>query len=89
VHLEGLREVATYLAGALTTFRFRLILQHVHDLVDPDVLIAEYTSEGEVTTNGNPYANVYIGVWRFRDGRVCGTKEFYNPLIAQRALGDG
>jgi ketosteroid isomerase-like protein len=62
------------------------VLTTVHDCLDPDVLVAEYTSEGEVTTTGKPYANTYIGIWRFRDGRVCGLKEFYNPLISQRAL---
>ena len=85
VRLEGLGEVATHLGPLLTTFRFTLSLTTVHECLDPDVLIAEYTSDGVVTTTGKPYRNTYIGIWRFRDGRVCGVKEFYNPLLALRA----
>ncbi len=86
IRVEGLDNVGTYLAEALTTFKFTLTLGEVYDLTDPDVLIAEYTSEGEVTTTGVAYANSYIGIWRFRDGQVCGTKEWYNPLVAAEAL---
>jgi len=85
---EGLIEVATALAPLLQTFKFTLSLTAVHECVDPDVLIAEYVSQGHVTTTGKPYANTYIGVWRFRDGKVCGVKEFFNPLVSQRALAD-
>lgn len=86
IKVSGLATVGTYLAEALQTFKFTLTLGEVYDLTDPDVLIAEYVSQGEVTTTGAPYANTYIGIWRFRNGQVCGTKEWYNPLIAAEAL---
>ena len=85
VRAQGLAEVATTLGPMLQTFRFTLSLTTVHDCLDPDLLVAEYTSEGTVTTTGKPYTNTYIGLYRFRDGRVCGVKEFYNPLLALRA----
>jgi uncharacterized protein len=85
VRAQGLAEVATTLGPMLETFRFTLDLVDVHDCVDPDLLVAEYTSKGTITTTGKPYANTYIGLYRFRDGRVCGVKEFYNPLVALRA----
>ena len=85
VRAQGLAEVATALGPLLQTFRFTLSLVDVHDCVDPDLLVAEYTSEGTVTTTGKPYANTYIGLYRFRDARVCGVKEFYDPLVALRA----
>lgn len=86
VRLQGFEEIGTYLGPSMSSLRFSLELTRVHECVDPDVLIAEYTSHGEATSTGKPYANTYIGVWRFRDGQVCGVKEFYNPLLAQRAL---
>ena len=85
VRAQGLAEVATTLGPMLETFRFTLSIVAVHECVDPDLLVAEYTSEGTVTTTGKPYANTYIGLYRFREGRVCGVKEFYNPLLALRA----
>jgi len=51
----------------------------------PDELILEYVSNGEVLTTGRAYANTYIGVYRFRDGRIWQVKEFHNPLITERA----
>ncbi|MBL78220.1 MAG: nuclear transport factor 2 family protein [Acidimicrobiales bacterium] len=84
--LEGRREIAEYLGPKLGTFVFTLALTEVHDCVDPDLLVAEYTSDGHVSTTGKPYRNTYIALWRFRDGKVCGVKEFSNPQVAAEAL---
>ena len=46
------------------------ITRIIHGL-DPDVLVAEYTSEGHVTTTSKPYANSYIAIVRFRDELIC------------------
>lgn len=86
IKVSGLANVGSYVGEALKVFRFTLTLTEIYDLADPDILIAEYVSQGEVTTTGAPYNNSYIGIWRFRDGQVCGTKEWYNPEISARAL---
>lgn len=51
----------------------------LHDCLDPEELIAEYHSEATVKRNGNPYKNRYIGVLRFRDGKISHWREFHNP----------
>ena len=51
--------------------------------------LSEYVSTGTVLTNGAPYANRYIGVYRFRDGAICHVREFFNPTLAARALAGG
>lgn len=58
---------------------FALELVEVHDCLDPDELIAEYRSEAVVVRNGNDYRNRYIGVFRFRDGKISHWREFHNP----------
>ena len=72
-----------WMAMSTQTFAmFTSFVQHideVYDLVDPDVVIAEYHSDATVAHNGNAYRNRYIGVLRFRDGLVCGWKEFHDP----------
>ncbi|GJM36815.1 MAG: hypothetical protein DHS20C19_01820 [Acidimicrobiales bacterium] len=72
-----------WMAMSTQTFAmFSSFVQHVdevYDLVDPDMLIAEYHSDAVVTHNGNDYRNHYIGVLTFRDGLVCGWREFHNP----------
>ena len=67
-------------------FEFTLSLVEVHFCVDPDLLVAEYTSEGRAAATGKPYRNTYIGLWRFRDGRICGVKEYLNPMVVAEAL---
>jgi len=52
----------------------------------PGGVVAEYTSEGTVVPTGKRYANTYIGVWRFRDGRVHHTREYYDPIVSAEAL---
>lgn len=67
----------------LMTFKlfssFKLELIDVHECLDPDELIAEYRSEAVVARNGNAYANRYIGVFRFRDGKISHWREYHNP----------
>ena len=58
---------------------FRQELLEVHECIDPDELIAEYRSDAVVKRNGNAYRNRYIGVIRFRDGKICAWREFHDP----------
>lgn len=66
--------------------RFALALTAVHELVDPDALVVEYQSDGQVRATGKPYRNRYIGVFRFRGGRICAWREFHNPEITARSM---
>jgi ketosteroid isomerase-like protein len=87
VRVEGRSAVQDYLRQAFTVFRFELTITAVHELVDGD-LVAEYTSAGTVLPTGRPYANSYVGLWRFRDGRVRSTREWYDPLVSAEAMED-
>jgi ketosteroid isomerase-like protein len=84
--IQGRENVRAYLNGALAIFKLRLSLTAVFATDDPDVLIAEYSSTGTVTTTGKPYANTYIGIYRFREGQLCGVREYYNPVPAAASL---
>lgn len=86
VRVQGKARIAEYLAAALAIFEMRLTVTRIHETTDPDVLIAEFTSDGRVTTTGKPYANTYISVVTFRDGLICHQREFYNPAAAADAL---
>lgn len=84
--IEGKRTISDYLRGALGIFEIRITVTEIHETTDPDTLIAEFTSEGKVTTTGKSYTNTYISVVRFRDGQIVSQKEFYNPNAAVEAL---
>ena len=51
----------------------------IHELLDPDTLIAEYRSDSRHLASGLPYRNAYLGILRFRDGCVCYWREYINP----------
>jgi hypothetical protein len=86
VTVTGKEAVRTYLTPALATFSLHLDITRLVDCLDPDVLIAEYTSEGHVTTTTKPYANSYIAIVEFRGDLICRQREYYNPVPAWRAL---
>ena len=66
--------------------RFSLAITNVYELADPDMLVVEYQSDGEVRATKKPYRNRYIGVFRFRNGRICAWREFHNPEITAIAM---
>jgi ketosteroid isomerase-like protein len=86
VRVQGRAEVQQYLTGAFQVFRFQLTVTDHWRLEGVDALVAEYTSEGSVVPTGRRYANNYVGIWRFRDGRVSRTTEWYDPVISAAAM---
>lgn len=86
VRVEGRANVQEYLTGAFQVFRFQLTVTDHWKLEGVDALVAEYVSEGTVLPTGKRYANNYVGIWRFRDGRVSATKEWYDPIVSAEAM---
>ncbi len=84
--VSGKEAIAEYLGAAFTVLRFVLEITDVHELVDPTMLVLEYTSEGRVLSTGRAFANRYIGIYWFRDGQVRRVREFYNPMLTADAL---
>ena len=83
--LTGINEILAYLKPQMGKLEFTLTLTEIFECLDPNLLIAEYFSEGKSTITNKPYQNTYIGLWRFREGKICGVKEYLNPLIATEA----
>lgn len=54
-----------------------------YQTADPDMLIAEYESDAVVARNGKPYRNKYVGIFRFRDGKICFWREYHNPVATK------
>ena len=84
--IETKERAIKYLTAAFGLFRFSLEITEVHECVDPDKLILEYTSIGKVVPSGKAYGNRYIGVYWFRGGRIARVREFYDPTVSAQAL---
>jgi hypothetical protein len=92
--VRGRDAVRVHLAQAFERVELALSLTALHPAADPDLIVAEYRAEGRLRASGAPYRNRYVGLWWFRDGRVCRTREYYDPVAAAAALaaapgGDG
>ena len=86
VTLNGKPTILKYLRGAFKIFQFSIEITDVYELADPSMMILEYTSMGTVTTTGKVYANRYVGVYWFRDGKIGRVREFFNPAITAKSL---
>lgn len=86
--ITGKKDSIEYLHGIetiLPDLTFRDVV--VTPTTDPARVIVEYN--GETTTmTGNPYSMSYITVQEFKDGKMSLFREFYNPTVAMRDLGD-
>ena len=83
--LTGINEILAYLKPQMGKLEFTLTLTEIFECLDPNLLIAEYFSKGRSTVTNKPYQNTYIGLWKFREGKICGVNEYLNPLIATEA----
>lgn len=54
-------------------------------IAEEDRAAAEVRSEATLV-NGEPYAMIYVYVFRFRDGRIASVAEHYNALVAEEKL---
>jgi ketosteroid isomerase-like protein len=86
MQIEGRANVLAFLSKAFETYKMQLTITEVHDCLDADKLIVEFRSNGQMATTSKPYANRYIAVFRFRDGKICAQREFFNPKISDEAL---
>lgn len=63
-------------------------IETIHDLGEPDRLIAEYTSHSRFIPTDLPYSNRYIAVVDFADGRIVRWREYVNPNIIAAIMGE-
>lgn len=77
--LEGREAIRALLANAFTKVRMTLEVTEIHRCVDPDRLVVEFSSTGTLTRTGATYANRYINVFGFSDGRIRLHREYLDP----------
>ena len=64
-------------------------IEAIHDLVEEDRLIAEYSSHSRYRPTGEPYSNRYISIFDFAGGRITRWREYVNPRVVAQILGEG
>jgi uncharacterized protein len=85
--LEGKAAIAEHLHNLAGMLAFdRMSEPVVHASTDPDVVVLEFTGHGKGIDTGEPYDQHYISVIRLRDGKIVHYRDYWNPLVALRAL---
>lgn len=83
---DAIREVLV--AAAAAGRRERRITGYrdivVHETTDPEVIVVEFTLEGEIVATGRTYSVPYIQVLRARDGQIVSLRDYidYAALAA-------
>jgi ketosteroid isomerase-like protein len=94
VHVSGLTRLegreavrAHFAAAAGGLLRVQVSNLVVHDTGDPEVVIAEFDYEGQVTMTGRSFRVANIQVLRVRNGQIVSSCDYHNHLALAAALG--
>jgi ketosteroid isomerase-like protein len=85
--LEGRAAIARQYGGlpaAFTSMRFPGLV--IRDLASPREFFATYRGDIALRAGGK-YDNDYAGYFVVREGRIAEFREFFNPIVLQRAFG--
>jgi len=86
--LEGREAIrAHFAAAAQGPLRLEASNLVVHDTADPEVVIAEFDYEGQVTTTGHTFRVANIQVLRVRNGRIVSSRDYHDHLALAAAVG--
>jgi len=61
----------------------------VMPLEDPEGVVIEAVIEARILPEGNRYHQTYVAVCETKDGRIQHYREYFNPLVSEKALGGG
>lgn len=86
--LEGKAAIREHVRSLIQVLRFERLSEPVfHPTLDPTTLIVEFSCEGHAVSTGRPYPQRYISVIELREGRIFKYRDYWNPLVVQRAMG--
>jgi hypothetical protein len=85
--LEGREALYEYLRNYPSVINVRSIpYLRIYSTDDPNVAIAEWSSSGEVLTNGNAYEMSYATFVTFKEGLIVNYREYWDPLAFMEAM---
>jgi len=58
-----------------------------HDTTDPDLVIAEFTSDNVAVATGREFRQSHLAVVWFRAGEIVRYRDFWNPWVFIETLG--
>lgn len=80
IRVEGKAAATESVRQSFQTLRIKMTLVEVHELANGD-LIAEYKGDTTIIPTGRQLKNEYVGIWRFADGKITFTREYYDTEV--------
>ena len=59
----------------------------IHETTDPEVIIAEFAYQGQVSETGESFRVPCVFVMRIRDGLIVESRDYIDPIASSRAWG--
>jgi ketosteroid isomerase-like protein len=85
--LQGREALYRYLHNHLSVIDVHSIPHlRIYATDDPNVAIAEWSSSGDVLTNGNAHEMSYATFVTCRDGLIVSYREYCNPIASMQAM---
>jgi ketosteroid isomerase-like protein len=86
--VEGKQALGEYLEAIGSGVVFDALTNlEMHQTVDPDVAVIEFSVKGRVRETDSPFARSYIVVLTVREGLVLRYRDYWNPLESLSAGG--
>jgi ketosteroid isomerase-like protein len=86
MRIEGQEEIRGHFTSrpGLMTLRPRDIV--VHETADPEVIVAEFAYDGQVTASGRRFTGSNVQVLRVRDGRIVASRDYHDHFRMNQAF---
>jgi ketosteroid isomerase-like protein len=85
--VKGKTELYEYMKNFPEHFLVTFENLHFHATESPNLVIAEFTSNGKAISTGKPYCQQYISVVTTDDdGKILKYVDFWNPMVALEAI---
>ena len=85
--LEGRDAIrAHFTAAASMPLELRVRNLIVHQMLDPELVVAEYDYDGRVTTTGERFTAGNIQVFRIRNGLIAASRDYHDHSRLSAAL---
>ena len=79
LRLLGREQLAQHFARAgRAPFHLRPINVKLHQTTDPEVVVAEYDYQGEITSTGGKFVVANVQIVRVRDGLILSSRDFHD-----------
>ncbi|MCP9274162.1 nuclear transport factor 2 family protein [Mycolicibacterium arenosum] len=85
--VEGKQAAGEYLRAVPAQIDFEEVTHlDVHQTVDPDTAIVEWSAKGRIKATGAPYEMAYVVVLTLTDGLMKEYRDYWNPLVLAETL---